>query len=124
MEITSILLKELRKDIDSALKETSEKYKLKIKAGNCSYEADTATFKLTCSVLGALTREQKDLKQIAKYKNLDLDKVVEYIKGEKLKLFGYKNRARKLPYILINLSNNKQYIFSSFFVEKNFKKSK
>jgi len=124
MEITPVLLKTLREDINSALKETSKKYKLEIKAGNCSYEPDTATFKLICSTHGALTREQKDLKQIAIHKDLDLDKIMDRKNGDKLKLYGYRNRAKKLPYILINLSNNKKYLFAASFVELYFSKSK
>jgi len=107
------------KQIRQALQDSIEVDGFDIKVGNASFDDSEVTFKLNLRVKGAETREQRDLKTFAEMDNVDVSKIAE-VRGEKYSLIGYRVKARSRPYIVQNLHNNKEYIFTTDMVQKYF----
>ena len=70
---------------------------------------------------GAETKEQKDLRQMAKIMRLDTSKIKD-TQGMSFSLVGYKSKARKMPWIVQDLKTNKTYKLSDQQAELFFKK--
>jgi len=107
------------KQIRQALQDSIEVDGFDINVGNASFDSSEVTFKLNLRVKGAETREQRDLKTFAEMDNVDVSKIAE-VRGEKYSLIGYRVKARSRPYIVQNLHNNKEYIFTTDMVQKYF----
>lgn len=107
------------KQIRQALQDSIEVDGFDIKVGNASFDDSEVTFKLNLRVKGAETREQRDLKTFAEMDKIDVSKIAE-VRGEKYSLIGYKVKARSRPYIVQNLHNNKEYIFTTDMAQKYF----
>jgi|TARA_B100000900_G_scaffold400188_1_gene403547 hypothetical protein len=113
------LTREWVKQIRQALQDSIEVDGFDINVGNASFDSSEVTFKLNLRVKGAETREQRDLKTFAEMDNVDVSKIAE-VRGEKYSLIGYRVKARSRPYIVQNLHNNKEYIFTTDMVQKYF----
>jgi|TARA_R110000824_G_scaffold160965_9_gene336092 hypothetical protein len=84
---------------------------LKFVVGRCSYGDQDATFKVTVSLEGSGTKEQRDLVQMAGIHQLDVNKVGTINGNLKCTLSGYRHRARKNPYIVKSVEDEtKQYV--------------
>ena len=106
------LTREWVKQIRQALQDSIEVDGFDIKVGNASFDDSEVTFKLNHRVKGAETREQRDLKTYAEMDKIDTAKIGE-MRGEKYSLIGYRVKAKTRPYIVQNLHNNKEYIFTT-----------
>ena len=98
-------LKDLRNEMQGVLlthpfEETTDLQIAKINVGSCTYSGGEATYKVTILLDGALTKEQKDLRDMAGLFNFDVDKIAN-TQGMKLKLVGYKTKAPKMPWICL-----------------------
>ena len=107
------------KQIRQALQDSIEVDGFDITVGNASFDDSEVTFKLNLRVKGAETREQRDLRTFAEMDNVDVSKIAE-VRGEKYSLIGYRTKARSRPYIVQNLINNKEYIFTTDMAQKYF----
>ena len=106
------LTREWVKQIRQALQDSIEVDGFDIKVGNASFDDSEVTFKLNLRVKGAETREQRDLRTFAEMDKIDTSKIGE-MRGEKYSLIGYRVKAKTRPYIVQNLHNNKEYIFTT-----------
>ena len=106
------LTREWVKQIRQALQDSIEVDGFDINVGNASFDDSEVTFKLNLRVKGAETREQKDLRRYAEMDKIDVSKIGE-MRGEKYSLIGYRVKAKTRPYIVQNLHNNKEYIFTT-----------
>lgn len=107
------------KQIRQALQNSIEVDGFDITVGNASFDDSEVTFKLNLRVKGAETREQRDLRTFAEMDNVDVSKIAE-VRGEKYSLIGYRTKARSRPYIVQNLHNDKEYIFTTDMAQKYF----
>ena len=88
--------------------ETTDLQIAKINVGSCTYSGGEATYKVTILLDGALTKEQKDLRDMAGLYNFDMDKIGN-TQGMKFKLVGYKTKAPKMPWIVVDTLTNIEY---------------
>ena len=102
MEINKNTLKEIRTQLDNVLKNHNIKG-LNIELGNCSFDNIEATFKLKVTIEGGETKEEQNLKDMAKLMNLDLT-----IIHPTWKIVGYRSKARTKPFLAVKHSNPKQ----------------
>ena len=113
-KIVNELRDTLQRHLDHTLSDTSswidDNYDIKI--GNASFDDTEVTFKVNLRLKGAETREQKDLRRFAEMDKIDVSKIGE-MRGEKYSLIGYRRTAKTRPYIVQNLHNDKEYIFTT-----------
>ena len=87
---------------------------LKFVVGRCSYDEHDATFKVTVSLEGGETKEQRDLVQMAGIHKLDVNKVCTINGNLKCTLSGYRVRASKNPYIVTSVEDEtQQYVITT-----------
>ena len=81
------------------------------------------TFKLRVREKGADTQEQKALKHFAPFYDIDINKEA-HANGSIYKLWGYRTKARKDKFLMLNLTKNdgKKYLASEDQVRLLFKK--
>ena len=110
------IVKELREILQNHLSNnistTTTMNEFEIKVGNASFDDSEVTFKVNLRLKGAETREQKDLRRFAEMDKIDVSKIGE-MRGEKYSLIGYRRTAKTRPYIVQNLHNDKEYIFTT-----------
>lgn len=111
--INRSLLRILRPEIEEALKEVGEKYKLKFSVGRASFSDHNATFKLELATISkdgkVKSRTASDFELYAASWGLepeDLGKTFQYA-GDNYKIVGAKPRSYKYP-ILVE-RNGKTY---------------
>ena len=107
------------KQIRQALQDSIEVDGFDIKVGNASFDDTEVTFKVNLRLKGAETREQRDLKTFAEMDKIDVSKIAE-VRGEKYSLIGYRRTAKTRPYIVQNLHNDKEYIFTTAIAQQYF----
>ena len=125
MLLNKKIVKELRdtlqRHLDHTLSDTAswidDSYDIKI--GNASFDDTEVTFKVNLRLKGAETREQKDLRRYAEMDKVDTSKIAE-VRGEKYSLIGYRRTAKTRPYIVQNLHNDKEYIFTTALAQQYF----
>jgi hypothetical protein len=121
MELNKTTLKEIRVQIQAKLNELD--LGLKLDLGNCTFSTDNATFKLNVLVEGGKSKVEQDLEMIASIRGLDLTKI--WNEGtHKFRLHGFKNRARKNPFVIIDTLTQKQYVINDRVAERQFSKEK
>ena len=108
-EFTKSQLDTLRKQMQNALKMFGDKADITFDVGNCRYSGGQATFQVKCLLKGAKTREQQDLEFYAELLGLDIDKTCK-LRGEDMKLSGYKSRARKNKWVLQRLRDGAEFV--------------
>jgi hypothetical protein len=111
-KITAPIVKSLRKELQSNLQDIDHLENFEMTIGNASYSDSEVTFKLNVKIKGAKSREQVHLEQMAQIYKMDLDKIVTINTGEKVKLSGYNNRARKMPWQIQVQGTNSVYKIS------------
>ena len=82
-----------------------------IKVGNASFDSQEVTFKLTLRIKGVESKESMDLDRFAYLYDVVPQKVAN-VHGIDYKLVGYRVKARTKPFIVLNLQNNQEYIFT------------
>ena len=92
-----------------------------INVGNASFDNYEVTFKLTLRAKDVGSKESMDLDRYADLYNVVPQKVAD-VHGIKYKLVGYRVKARKQPFIVLNLTNNKEYLFTEDLGRKHFSK--
>ena len=106
------LNRQIVKDLRVKLQDIIKMDEFEITVGNASFDDTEVTFKVNLRLKGAETREQKDLRRYAEMDKIDISKIGE-MRGEKYSLIGYRRTARTRPYIVQNLHNDKEYIFTT-----------
>lgn len=116
MKLNRQIVKELREILQNHLSNnistTTTMNEFEIKVGNASFDDSEVTFKVNLRLKGAETREQRDLRTFAEMDKIDVSKIGE-MRGEKYSLIGYRRTAKTRPYIVQNLHNDKEYIFTT-----------
>lgn len=109
-------LTSLRSDINAALKAVGDKYGISIQAGNATFTASVATFKLACMVGDTTISEMKKDKsaldlticQPMYFPDLKLD--ARYAMGNDVfKIVGYNTRGRTQPMKIVSLKSGKEF---------------
>ena len=119
MKLNRQIVKDFRAILDDILNDDESLEQFIVKVGNASFDDTEVTFKVNLRLKGAETREQRDLRTFAEMDNVDVSKIAE-VRGEKYSLIGYRTKARSRPYIVQNLINNKEYIFTTDMAQKYF----
>ena len=112
MKLNRQIVKDFRAILDDILNDNESLEQFIVKVGNASFDDTEVTFKVNLRLKGAETREQKDLRRYAEMDKVDTSKIAE-VRGEKYSLIGYRRTARSRPYIVQNLHNDKEYIFTT-----------
>ena len=116
-----VLRNELQRIIEESKDYDSLNNQFDIKVGNASFDSQEVTFKLTLRLKNAERKESMDLNRYADLYNVEPQKVAD-VHGIKYKLVGFRVKARKQPFIVLNLTNNKEYLFTEDLGRKHFKK--
>ena len=119
MKLNRQIVKDFRAILDDILNDNESLEQFIVKVGNASFDDTEVTFKVNLRRKGAESREQRDLRTFAEMDNVDVSKIAE-VRGEKYSLIGYRTKARSRPYIVQNLINNKEYIFTTHMAQKYF----
>jgi len=119
MKLNRQIVKDFRAILDDILNDNESLEQFIVKVGNASFDDTEVTFKVNLRLKGAETREQKDLRRFAEMDKVDTSKIAE-VRGEKYSLIGYRVKARSRPYIVQNLHNDKEYIFTTDMAQKYF----
>ena len=119
MKLNRQIVKDFRAILDDILNDNESLEQFIVKVGNASFDDTEVTFKVNLRLKGAETREQKDLRRFAEMDKVDTSKIAE-VRGEKYSLIGYRRTARSRPYIVQNLHNDKEYIFTTDMAQKYF----
>ena len=112
MKLNRQIVKDFRAILDDILNDNESLEQFIVKVGNASFDDTEVTFKVNLRLKGAETREQKDLRRFAEMDKIDISKIGE-MRGEKYSLIGYRRTAKTRPYIVQNLHNDKEYIFTT-----------
>ena len=107
-----LLNRQIVKELRVKLQDIIKMDEFEITVGNASFDDSEVTFKVNLRLKGAETREQKDLRRYAEMDKIDVSKIGE-MRGEKYSLIGYRRTAKTRPYIVQNLHNDKEYIFTT-----------
>ena len=94
-----------------------------VEFGSARYDSDTFTIKLKVSLPNALSEEEKALAHELKVREankswmrpLDSTKIAELSTSQgkrKYKLFGFRPKATKNPFIVLNLIDNNKYLMT------------
>ena len=116
-----VLRKELQRVIEESKDYDSLNKQFDIKVGNASFDSQEVTFKLTLRLKNVESKYSMDLDRYANLYNVVPQKVAD-VHGIKYKLVGYRVKARKQPFIVLNLTNNKEYLFTEDLGRKHFGK--
>ena len=110
MEFTRAQLKNIRVEMQNSLS-TLVDSGLTFKVGNCSFNSDTATFKVVVTLPNAVSPEVTALMdEIEREKMLGVIFSTSDSIHSQYQLVGYNNRARKRPYIFINKKTKVKYV--------------
>ena len=119
MKLNRQIVKDFRAILDDILNDNESLEQFIVKVGNASFDDTEVTFKVNLRLKGAETREQKDLRRFAEMDKVDTSKIAE-VRGEKYSLIGYRRTAKTRPYIVQNLHNDKEYIFTTALAQQYF----
>jgi hypothetical protein len=119
MKLNRQIVKDFRAILDDILNDNESLEQFIVKVGNASFDDTEVTFKVNLRLKGAETREQKDLRRYAEMDKVDTSKIAE-VRGEKYSLIGYRRTAKTRPYIVQNLHNDKEYIFTTTLAQQYF----
>ena len=137
MKITQInreVCKQLRIDMNEAIKAKLEEYGLEGEFLNGSFDNELVTFKVDIKIAGAMDKRDKQLsssldwyvKYLANDLEIDEKEILnkEYFHGrDKYKLVGYNSKAKTYPLIMENMKTGKRYKFGESIVRSTLSKS-
>jgi hypothetical protein len=107
-------LKALRLELDTVLEKFSKKSGVEIKTGGIRYTSNTATIKLEAKVAGSKSKDASALEFFTKFKENDQINIKQL--GQ-VKVVGYNTKAKKYPYVVESIKNNKRYKLSENQIE-------
>lgn len=117
MDFNKATLQVIREKMQEALNDVSCFHSLadlNFVVGNCSYDEHSATFKVTISNEGGVSKEERDLEQMARLHSLDVNKVSTINGNLKVTLSGFRSRARSKPYMVRSVDDpSKQFIITT-----------
>ena len=116
-----VLREELQRVIEESKDYDSLNNQFDIKVGNASFDSQEVTFKLTLRLKNVESKYSMDLDRYADLYDVVPQKGAD-VHGIKYKLVGYRVKARKQPFIVLNLTNNKEYLFTEDLGRKHFGK--
>ena len=105
--------------VEEDLKALDDNYDITV--GNASFDSQEVTFKLTLRLKNVESKESMDLNRFAYLYDVEPQKVAD-VHGIKYKLVGYRVKARTKPFIVLNLQNNQEYVFTEDMGKRFFKK--
>ena len=125
MKITQInrdVCKQLRVDMNEAIRSKLEEYGLEGEFLNGSFDSELVTFKVDIKIAGAMDKREKQLsnslswyvKHLANTFELDEELILneEYeSQGGKYKLVGYNSKAKSYPLIMEDMESRRKYKF-------------
>ena len=111
----------LRNELQEVNDNSSLSNKYDIKVGDCNFDGYEVTYKVTLRVKDIESKYSMDLDRYADLYDVVPQKVAD-VHGIKYKLVGYRVKARKQPFIVLNLTNNKEYLFTEDLGRKHFGK--
>ena len=134
MKITQInrdVCKQLRVDMNEAIKAKLEEYGLEGEFLNGSFDDELVTFKVDIKIAGAMDKRDKKLsdsltwyaKYIAEELGVDKDDILnkEYRMGvTRYKLIGYNSKAKTYPLIMQDIKTGKKYKFEEIMIRRSF----
>lgn len=104
--------KMLRRVLEETFANHENKYKdYAINVGNASFDSQEVTFKVTLRIKDAERKEKLDLDNFAHFYDVEPQKIAD-VHGIKYQLVGYRVKARTKPFIVLNLQNNQEYVFT------------
>jgi len=134
MKITEInreVCKQLRVDMNEAIRSKLEEYGLEGEFLNGSFDNELVTFKVDIKIAGAMDKRDKKLsdsltwyaKYIAEELGVDKDDILnkEYRMGvTRYKLIGYNSKAKTYPLIMQDIKTGKKYKFEEIMIKRAF----
>jgi len=134
MKITQInreVCKQLRIDMNEAIKAKLEEYGLEGEFLNGSFDNELVTFKVDIKIAGAMDKRDKKLsdsltwyaKYIAEELGVNKDDILnkEYRMGvTRYKLIGYNSKAKTYPLIMQDIKTGKKYKFEEIMIRRSF----
>ena len=134
MKITEInrdVCKQLRVDMNEAIKAKLEEYGLEGEFLNGSFDNELVTFKVDIKIAGAMDKRDKKLsdsltwyaKYIAEELGVNKDDILnkEYRMGvTRYKLIGYNSKAKAYPIIMQDIKTGKKYKFEEIMIRRAF----
>jgi len=134
MKITEInrdVCKQLRVDMNEAIKAKLEEYGLEGEFLNGSFDNELVTFKVDIKIAGAMDKRDKKLsdsltwyaKYIAEELGVNKDDILnkEYRMGvTRYKLIGYNSKAKTYPLIMQDIKTGKKYKFEEIMIRRSF----
>lgn len=112
------LVKELRVILQDKLKGMDN---FEVEVGGANFNDTEATFKVNLRMKGAKTQAEKDLEDWAGIYKLDLTKVAR-LDGKEFKLSGYRRKARKKPFLIMDVKGGGEYIIDDDTAKRYFAK--
>ncbi len=126
----TVMNKEAAKDIriilDKELPSILKKHGLKLDLGNATFDDDSVKFAFKIKLENAKRDIEKALASDIKLRKdfhqteLDITKIYHTRDGRRFSLIGFKRKSRKLPYVILNLTDGKEYLLSTDEVERFF----
>jgi len=134
MKITEInrdVCKQLRVDMNEAIRSKLEEYGLEGEFLNGSFDNELVTFKVDIKIAGAMDKRDKKLsdsltwyaKYIAEELGVNKDDILnkEYRMGvTRYKLIGYNSKAKTYPLIMQDIKTGKKYKFEEIMIRRSF----
>lgn len=134
MKITEInreVCKQLRVDMNEAIKAKLEEYGLEGEFLNGSFDSELVTFKVDIKIAGAMDKRDKKLSDsltwyaqyIAEELGVDKEEILnkEYRMGvTRYKLIGYNSKAKAYPIIMQDIKTGKKYKFAENMIRRSF----
>lgn len=134
MRITQInkeVCRQLRVDMNEAIRSKLEEYGLEGEFLNGSFDSELVTFKVDIKIAGAMDKRDKKLsdsltwyaKYIAEELGVNKDDILnkEYRMGvTRYKLIGYNSKAKTYPLIMQDIKTGKKYKFEEIMIRRSF----
>ena len=108
-ELRTTLQKFIDRKLSKVASWVEDRYDINV--GNASFDNYEVTFKLTLRAKDVESKESMDLNRFAYLYDVVPQKVAD-VHGIKYKLVGYRVKARTKPFIVLNLQNNQEYVFT------------
>ena len=130
-EINRDVCKQLRVDMNEAIRSKLEEYGLEGEFLNGSFDDELVTFKVDIKIAGAMDKRDKKLsdsltwyaKYIAEELGVNKDEILnkEYRMGvTRYKLIGYNSKAKTYPLIMQDIKTGKKYKFEEIMIRRSF----